>query len=57
MIDPLYDSQAYGLTVLDPDFYSEMVPQDVSLPPCPPCCENAKERVSDGLSGMLEIYR
>jgi len=43
VIHPLYDSQAYGLTALDPDVDEEMVPHDVKLPPCPPCCENAKD--------------
>ena len=50
MIHPLYDSQAYGLTVLDPDFYGEILPRD--LPPCPPCCEQAKDNLSHGLSGL-----
>ena len=54
MIHPLYDSQAYGLTVLDPDFYGEMVPHDAKLLPCLPCCEHAKDKVSDGLAGVCE---
>ena len=45
---PLYDSQAYSLSVFDPDFYGEMG----QPPPLPPCCEHAKDKVADGLAGL-----
>jgi hypothetical protein len=47
----------YACHSADPDFYGEMVPE---VPPCPPCCEKARDKVATGLAGIwswTQVYR